>query len=201
MVLNLAHDLHTTRSPMQRVPDFQQHTLPVAAPLAIPETQFLNVQCGQKLFPNVVTLPLLRQPMLKTIQFHRQPCRRTVKVEIVFSRRMLTTEFEAGKSSRPQCAPKFFLPVRLLTAKTAGVGRGIHGRKDRKTAVAGKPLSLPLSPLLRRGERECSRGCTAESEKAALHNAVTATDRQIDALVYELYGLTAEEIKLVEGGQ
>jgi hypothetical protein len=25
------------------------------------------------------------------------------------------------------------------------------------------------------------------------------TDRQIDALVYELYGLTAEEIKVVEG--
>ena len=27
------------------------------------------------------------------------------------------------------------------------------------------------------------------------------TDRQIDALVYELYGLTAEEIKVVEGAQ
>ncbi len=28
---------------------------------------------------------------------------------------------------------------------------------------------------------------------------VTATDQQIDALVYELYGLTPEEIQLVEG--
>jgi hypothetical protein len=27
-----------------------------------------------------------------------------------------------------------------------------------------------------------------------------AVDRQIDALVYELYGLTGEEIRLVEGG-
>jgi len=26
-----------------------------------------------------------------------------------------------------------------------------------------------------------------------------ATDRQIDALVYELYGLTEEEIKLIDG--
>jgi hypothetical protein len=41
----------------------------------------------------------------------------------------------------------------------------------------------------------------AESEKAVLQNAVNATDRQIDALVYELYGLTEDEIKLVEGGQ
>jgi len=45
------------------------------------------------------------------------------------------------------------------------------------------------------------RAATAESEKAVLQNAVTATDQQIDALVYELYGLTEEEIKLVEGGQ
>jgi len=28
---------------------------------------------------------------------------------------------------------------------------------------------------------------------------IEATDRQIDALVYELYGLTEEEIKIVEG--
>jgi hypothetical protein len=43
------------------------------------------------------------------------------------------------------------------------------------------------------------RAATADSEKAVLQNAVTATDQQIDQLVYELYGLTADEIKLVEG--
>ncbi len=40
-----------------------------------------------------------------------------------------------------------------------------------------------------------------DMQKATLQNAVTATDQQIDALVYELYGLTEDEIKLVEGGQ
>ena len=45
------------------------------------------------------------------------------------------------------------------------------------------------------------RAATAEAEKAVLQNAVTATDQQIDALVYELYGLTPEKIKLVVGGQ
>jgi ribosomal protein L23 len=39
---------------------------------------------------------------------------------------------------------------------------------------------------------------TADSGKAVLQNAVTATDQQIDQLVYELYGLTPEEIKIVE---
>jgi hypothetical protein len=33
---------------------------------------------------------------------------------------------------------------------------------------------------------------------ATLQNAVAATDQQIDQLVYELYGLTREEIALVE---
>ena len=53
-------------------------------------------------------------------------------------------------------------------------------------------------PKLRAGP---SGRAPADSEKAVLQNAVTATDQQIDALVYELYGLTPEEIKLVEGGQ
>jgi hypothetical protein len=43
------------------------------------------------------------------------------------------------------------------------------------------------------------RAATADSEKAVLQNAVTATDQQIDTLVYELYNLTPDEIKLVEG--
>ena len=45
------------------------------------------------------------------------------------------------------------------------------------------------------------RAAASESEKATLQNAVTATDRQIDQLVYELYGLTPEEIALVESRQ
>ncbi|MFZ1553704.1 MAG: hypothetical protein WAV53_20095 [Anaerolineae bacterium] len=35
-------------------------------------------------------------------------------------------------------------------------------------------------------------------EKAALQRRIEATDRQIDALVYELYGLTDAEIAVVE---
>ncbi len=36
-------------------------------------------------------------------------------------------------------------------------------------------------------------------EKERLERQIAITDRQIDALVYELYGLTEEEIKIVEG--
>ncbi len=60
---------------------------------------------------------------------------------------------------------------------------------DRLVAMVEKMLTL--KPKL--------RGATSESEKAALQNAITTTDAEIDRLVYELYGLTEEEIKIVEG--
>ena len=37
------------------------------------------------------------------------------------------------------------------------------------------------------------------TEKTHLQRQVEATDREIDRLVYELYGLTEEEIRIVEG--
>jgi len=36
-------------------------------------------------------------------------------------------------------------------------------------------------------------------DKTAIQRHIDAVDRQIDRLVYELYGLTEEEIKIVEG--
>jgi predicted nucleic acid-binding Zn-ribbon protein len=38
-----------------------------------------------------------------------------------------------------------------------------------------------------------------EHERNLLQRQIEATDRQIDSLVYELYGLTEEEIRIVEG--
>ena len=38
-----------------------------------------------------------------------------------------------------------------------------------------------------------------EQEKTLLSRQIEATDAAIDKLVYELYGLTEEEIKIVEG--
>ena len=40
---------------------------------------------------------------------------------------------------------------------------------------------------------------TIPGDKALYQRQIEATDRQIDALVYELYGLTEEEIRVVEG--
>ena len=60
---------------------------------------------------------------------------------------------------------------------------------DRLVSLVDKMLKL--TPALRTAKND--------AERAALQNAVTKTDQAIDALVYELYGLTPEEIALVEG--
>lgn len=42
-------------------------------------------------------------------------------------------------------------------------------------------------------------GAKTPQEITRLERDIASTDRQIDELVYELYGLTAEEIQIVEG--
>jgi len=66
-------------------------------------------------------------------------------------------------------------------------------RPDKLVALVDKLLGL--MPKL----RGPSGRAISDSEKATLQNAVTATDQQIDQLVYELYNLMPEEIALVEG--
>ena len=54
----------------------------------------------------------------------------------------------------------------------------------------------------RRAEKEFLFGSAASNpeRKTRFQREIEAADRQIDQLVYELYGLTEEEIKLVEEG-
>jgi hypothetical protein len=37
-------------------------------------------------------------------------------------------------------------------------------------------------------------------DRCRIERQISATDKQIDSLVYELYGLTESEIRIVEGG-
>lgn len=46
--------------------------------------------------------------------------------------------------------------------------------------------------------RQLLAAAQLEHEQTALKRQIAATDRQIDQLVYELYGLSEEEIRIVE---
>ena len=50
-------------------------------------------------------------------------------------------------------------------------------------------------------KEEQLRKAKTPHEQESLQRQVAATDKQIDALVYELYGLTEEEVRIVEGEQ
>ena len=49
------------------------------------------------------------------------------------------------------------------------------------------------------GYRHLRQHAATGAAKENAHRQIATHDRQIDALVYELYGLTDEEIALVEG--
>jgi type I restriction-modification system DNA methylase subunit len=64
--------------------------------------------------------------------------------------------------------------------------------KDRHDKLVGLvEKMLVLTPKLHKTK--------SESGKSSLQNAIMTTDAEIDRLVYELYSLTEEEIKIVEG--
>ena len=79
------------------------------------------------------------------------------------------------------------LPIAIPNLKQAAD----KARHDKLVMLVEKMLAL--TPKL--------RAAKTEAEKATLQNAVSKTDHDIDALVYELYALTPDEIALVEGAQ
>jgi hypothetical protein len=79
------------------------------------------------------------------------------------------------------------LPMRPINFS----GLAEKARHDKMVSLVEQMLSLnkQLSPA------------RTDQEKTAHQRQIDATDRQIDQLVYELYGLTEEEIKVVEGSE
>lgn len=55
--------------------------------------------------------------------------------------------------------------------------------------------SLNILPVSRNRSKSWHLGSNWEKQRQ-----IDATDKEIDGLVYELYGLTEEEIQIVEGG-
>jgi hypothetical protein len=104
--------------------------------------------------------------------------------------RLLTVRFRTiGKLKGGGIYEYFWNSVSKLSIRRIDVSNPTDkSRHDKLVLLVDKMMGL--MPKLRVAK--------SESEKATLQNAVTATDQQIDALVYELYGLTDEEIALVE---
>jgi len=74
-------------------------------------------------------------------------------------------------------------------------GQKKHGQDGRATSGTGVP------PVFNSGFKHGQDGrATTSWDKELLQRQIDATDRQIDQLVYELYGLTDKEIRIIEQG-
>ena len=70
-----------------------------------------------------------------------------------------------------------------------------------KQHVAGfgmATLRVPATGMVMRLHKKL-HAATIPAEKKLYQRQIEATDQEIDALVYELYGLTEDEIAIVEG--
>ncbi len=86
---------------------------------------------------------------------------------------------------------KFFLEVKKPSVSIRDdVGPAYQRRRHAWSA------RLPLSVLT---DFEELAAASIPAEKTLYQRQIAATDAQIDALVYKLYGLAAEEIRIVEG--
>jgi hypothetical protein len=162
LLLRIFHHADTTRSLLNRVPNFQQTTFAVLTPLAIPETQRLDALIHEKFFPCRVAPDSFRQTMLKTVQLDGELCLGAVEIQNVIPDRVLAAEFETGKTPATQRPPKFLLLIRLLAAKFAGDlfeahgGRMLVAEKNSSTALATPsplqtrniPQKILLTPAL-----------------------------------------------------
>jgi len=78
------------------------------------------------------------------------------------------------------------VPIRVIDATNSSD----KTRRDRMVSLVEQMLAL---------HKQLATARTPH-EKTSLQIQIAATDRQIDRLVYDLYGLTEEEIRIVEGG-
>jgi type I restriction-modification system DNA methylase subunit len=111
---------------------------------------------------------------------------------IEFFWRILFSDF---KTSFPQVTVFSLsqIPIRKLQLRDPAE----KSRHDRMVELVEQMLSLHKQlPATKTAGKPAAK---TDHEKTVIQRQIEATDKQIDQLVYELYGLTEEEIKIVEG--
>ena len=105
LVFDFALHLHAPGLPVNRLPDLQQNSIPVFAPLMIPESQFFNAMALEEQPSCLVLLHLCRQAVLKAVHFNGKTRHRTVEIQNKTPQGMLPTKLESGKSAGAQGPP------------------------------------------------------------------------------------------------
>jgi hypothetical protein len=82
-------------------------------------------------------------------------------------------------------APLLEIPIRSVNLSDPAD----KARQDKMVSLVEQMIELSRQ----------ERAAKSESTRTRIRQAINVSQEQIDSLVYELYGLTDEEIKIVEG--
>jgi hypothetical protein len=91
--IRIFYHADTTRPLLDRVPDFQQTTFAIFAPLTIPGTQRLDALIHENIFPRRVAPDSFWQTMLKTVLLDGELCIGAVEIQNVIPDRVLAAKF------------------------------------------------------------------------------------------------------------
>jgi hypothetical protein len=74
----------------------------------------------------------------------------------------------------------------------------IHLPDNQDEATIQNEVLIRVDRMLDLQQRRSTKGMVKDLEREHLEHEIAQTDRQIDNLVYDLYGLTQEERRIVE---
>ncbi len=191
--------------PIEKYPQIEKHLLPFKARLRDRATK-------QEWYE-------LQQPQLRFTEFLEGP-------KIIFPDISTSPRFALDESGHYGSNTTYFIPGRdlyLLALLNSKVGNfyfvntcaGLEGKGETYLRFFGQYLEgFPVALIEGKGNQQRVRIEELADQMLSLHaklaatkpghartvleRQIAATDRQIDQLVYQLYGLTAEEIALVE---
>jgi hypothetical protein len=152
----------------------------------------------RKMFPKIILQDLRNFPIRVPSIADQKPF--VVKVDVILAKCKELNEVTVALLKLLQS--KYTLPMlsRALENWPALEFKGFLAELKKALASAKATDGAKKVQLTLAEEAEWLTYFTAEKAKAqALSAEIAKTDKEIDALVYQLYGLTEEEVKVVEG--
>lgn len=147
---------------------------------------------GKRVFPEVKPIQLFKLPIPEIQEFTQEPFIEKAHLMCILNKELL----EVSSKFQRTLQRKFFSEEANATSH---LSKKLENWYELSFAEFVKELAKKKVKLSLSEEAEWEDYFLQEQQKAvAIKNEIVATDKTIDKMVYELYGLTEEEIKIVE---